>query len=241
MTASSCDDKGTTWFFSSCGGILELRQGIQASSCVGPGSSFFHSTSEGELGVALESLQGKATSSRLVSRTKCSSPAVTGISGSHSSLTRWVRPHLEEKQRTPLSSRVATCISWSPLSGLKGVRPPVEFGERTPDCSPEHAGKEGPHLTMTGPLVGFLKLWRQCGVSHEVRWGYQGASTVAPGKTGLHAVGRGSTALLLSQGRGLGPQDPLKKDSLGLSWDVAGNPGFPRIVLVTLRSFSGCV
>ena len=37
--ASSCDDEGTKCFFSSCGGILELRRGIQASSCVGPGKS----------------------------------------------------------------------------------------------------------------------------------------------------------------------------------------------------------
>lgn len=29
----------TTWFFSSYGGILELRRGIQAASCVGPGKS----------------------------------------------------------------------------------------------------------------------------------------------------------------------------------------------------------
>ena len=26
----------------------------------------------------------------------------------------------------------------------------MEFGERTQDCSPGHAGKEGPHLAMTG-------------------------------------------------------------------------------------------
>ena len=69
IRASSCDDEGTTWFFSSCGGILLLQQGIHASSCVGPGSPVFHSTWEGELGVALESLQDKETSSRLVSRT----------------------------------------------------------------------------------------------------------------------------------------------------------------------------
>ena len=37
VRASSCDDEGTTWFFSSCGGILELRRGFQASSCFGPG------------------------------------------------------------------------------------------------------------------------------------------------------------------------------------------------------------
>ena len=45
--------------------------------------------------------------------------------GSHSSLTRWVTPRLEWKQRTPLSSRVATRNSWSPMSGLKGVKRPV--------------------------------------------------------------------------------------------------------------------
>ena len=36
---TSCDDGGATWFFSSYGGILELRRGIQAASCVGPGKS----------------------------------------------------------------------------------------------------------------------------------------------------------------------------------------------------------
>ena len=35
--ASSCEEVGTTLFFSSCGGILELGRGFQASSCVGPG------------------------------------------------------------------------------------------------------------------------------------------------------------------------------------------------------------
>ena len=35
--ASSCQEVGTTWFFSSCGGIRELRQGSQAPSWVGPG------------------------------------------------------------------------------------------------------------------------------------------------------------------------------------------------------------
>ena len=37
--ASSCDGGGTTGFFSSCGRILELQQGIQDASCVGPGKS----------------------------------------------------------------------------------------------------------------------------------------------------------------------------------------------------------
>ena len=35
--ASFCQEVGTTWFFSSCGGILELRRGSQPSPCVGPG------------------------------------------------------------------------------------------------------------------------------------------------------------------------------------------------------------
>ena len=37
----------------------------------------------------------------------------------------------------------------------------------------------------------FLELRRQCGVSHEVRQGAQGASHVAPGKSGLHVRGEG--------------------------------------------------
>ena len=39
--------------------------------------------------------------------------------------------------------------------------------------------------------VGFLELRRQCGVSHEVRCGAQGASHVVPGKSDLHAGGEG--------------------------------------------------
>ena len=74
----------------------------------------------------------------------------------HYRLTRGIWPRLEGKQRTWLSSRVATRISWSPLSGLKGVNP-LQFGERTRDCSPGHAGKEGPHLEMTGASRGFSR------------------------------------------------------------------------------------
>ena len=39
VKGSYCDDGGTTWFFSSCGGFLELRRGIQDVSCVDPGKS----------------------------------------------------------------------------------------------------------------------------------------------------------------------------------------------------------
>ena len=34
-----CDDGVTRWVFSSCGGFLDLRRGIQDASCVGPGKS----------------------------------------------------------------------------------------------------------------------------------------------------------------------------------------------------------
>ena len=54
-------------------------------------------------------------------------------------------------------------------------------------------------------------------------------------------VVRGSAALLLSHGRGIGPQEVLKKESRGLSRVVAGNPGFPQLVLVTSGSISGCL
>ena len=40
----------------------------------------------------------------------------------------------------------------------------------------------------------FLELRRQCGVSQEVRQGAQGASHMAPGKSGLHVRGEGAPA-----------------------------------------------
>ena len=45
--------------------------------------------------------------------------------------------------------------------------------------------------------MGFLELWRQCGVSHEVRQGAQGASRVAPGKSGLLVRGEGERVIAL--------------------------------------------
>ena len=57
--ASSRNDRRTSWFFSSCVGILELGRGTEVASCVAPGKSNFHSSYEGEMRIALESLQGK--------------------------------------------------------------------------------------------------------------------------------------------------------------------------------------
>ena len=164
-------------------------------------------------GLHLSQCRTKKTSFRLVSRTEFSSTGATRISGSHSRLTQVVRPRLEGKQRTLLSSRVATCISWRLLSGLKGVRPPVEFGEWTRDCSLGHVGKEGPHLTMMGASREFSRAAVPVWGFHEVGRGAQGASRVAPGKSGLHECSRGSASLPSSHGRGIRPQSALKKDS----------------------------
>ena len=57
--ASSCDDGGTSWFFSSYSGILELRRGTQGASQFGAGKYNLHSSYEWEPGISLESLQGK--------------------------------------------------------------------------------------------------------------------------------------------------------------------------------------
>ena len=61
----------------------------------------------------------------------------------------------EEKDCTLLSSRDGYFLE--PTEWPKVVKPTVEFGERTQDCSPGHAGKEGPHFAMTGASRGFSR------------------------------------------------------------------------------------
>ena len=56
--------------------------------------------------------------------------------------------------------------------------------------------KQVPHLVMTGRIVGFLELRCLNGVSEEVRRGAQGASLMAPGKSGLLARGEGVRVIL---------------------------------------------
>ena len=155
-----------------------------------------------------------------MSRSSCSSPGATGISGLRSRLTRGVRPRLDWKQRTPFSSPATTGISWSPPSGLKGVKPPVEYGERTHDCSLGHAGNEGPHIVITGESRSFSRAEEPVWVSHEVRQGAQGASCVAPGKSVLHERGDGERVIALE------------------SW--YGNRASRRIEEAPSRSFKSC-
>ena len=47
------------------------------------------------------------------------------------------------------------------------------------------------------------------------------------------------SGLLLSHGRGIGPQDAFKGESRGLSRVAARNPGFPRLVTVNSRASQG--
>ena len=68
--------------------------------------------------------------------------------------------------------------------------------------------------------MGFLELRRQCGVSHEVRLGAQGASRVAPGKSGLLARGDGERVIALE------------------SWE--GTSASRHVEERLSRSFSGC-
>ena len=91
--------------------FLELRRRTQGASRVPLGKSNLHSSSEGELGIALESLQGKWTSSMLVSRNSMFLSSGDRDLGVAFNVHRGVRPHLEWKQRTPLSSQVVTDIS----------------------------------------------------------------------------------------------------------------------------------
>ena len=166
----------------------------------------------------------------------------TGISGLHSRFTWGVRPHLELKQRTLLSSPVATGISWNPLSGLKGVKPPMKFLEGTRDCSLGPAGKEWPHLAMTGESCGFSRIvMGSLGFLSNYDRIVSGPLVLPLGSPVSIQVARGSTGLLSNHGRVIGPQFVLKGESRGLSRVAAGNFGFPRVVTVTAGSFSWCL
>ena len=67
--ASSLDDGGILWFFSSCsvtcGVSLKLRREIQGASRVAPGKSSLHSSCEGESSISLESWRWNRASRRV--------------------------------------------------------------------------------------------------------------------------------------------------------------------------------
>ena len=122
--------------------------------------------------------------------------------------------------------RQASCGIWSEDSGLLS-RP---YRKRRPSPRDDE-----------GVSWGFSS----CGASVCFLTGYDGELreplVLCQGSQVSMRVGRGTTSLLSSHGRGIGPQDALKKDSRVLSQVSAGNPGFPRFVQVTSGSFSGCL
>ena len=95
----------------------------------------------------------------------------------------------------------------------KGVKPPLQFGERTQDCSPGQAGKEGPHIAMTGASHGFPQAAAPMGVFSRGTMGYSGSLLCGTREVSFPACGEGSVSLLWSHGRGIGHQETLKKDS----------------------------
>ena len=122
----------------------------------------------------------------------------------------------------------------------KKVKPPVEFGERTQDCSLGPAGKEGPHLVMMGESRGFSRAAMQrMGFPSSYDGELWEPLLWRQGSQVSMRVARGSASLLLSHGRGIAPQDALKKDSRGLLRVGAGNPCFPRLVPVISGRYKG--
>ena len=95
--------------------------------------------------------------------------------------------------------------------------------------------------------MGFLRLLRPWGFSHEARLGSQGTSRVAPGKSGIHAHGEGERVMALESWEGTrastGVEEGLSRSFSG----CGGKPSFPstsardlnEIPMVPLRG-EGC-
>ena len=89
--------------------------------------------------------------------------------------------------------------------------------------------------------MGFLELQRQCGVSHEVLRGAQGASHVALGTSGLHAHCEGERVIALESWKVYRASRTVKE---GLSRSFVGHgskPWVPSTSAVASGSFSVCL
>ena len=240
--ASSCEDVETTWFFSSCGRILEFRRGFQASSWVALGSPISHSSSEGNLGVALESLQGQRDLIKACVRELIF-------------LSREVRDlgvAFQAPSGSQASSRGEAKDSALLSSGDADLLEPTEWPQGSPAYS--SVWREDP---------GFLsRPCRNRRPSAREDGGVSGVSSSCGARGGfllrhdkdlreplvrrqgsqvsMH-VARGSASWHSSHWRGLGPRDALKKDSRFLSRGAAGNPRFPRLLPGTLGNFPRCL
>ena len=115
---------------------------------------------------------------------------------------------------------------------LKGVQPPLPFGERTRDCSPGHAGKEGPQLTRTGVVWGLPRCvwvdWKDSleeempAHSSVLAWRIPGMGepgAIAPNPVESREAPPNSTVPLTSQ------RHPEKLHEV--TGTCRGNPGFP--------------
>ena len=232
------------WIFSSCCGILELRRGFQASSCVGPGKTNLPFELRGKAGGCTRVTAG----SKRPHLGLCPGPNVPlkGRQGSQGGVPDspgesglpW---RASKGRRSPFKSRRRSLGAHWVASREAGLLFSLERGLEIA----LQAMQERKALTSRGRgrLRGFLELRRPWGFSHEARPGALGASGVVPGKSVLPSmrVASGSASWLSSHGRGLGPQDALKRDSRVLSRVVAGNPRFPRLLPGTLGNFPGCL
>ena len=83
--------------------------------------------------------------------------------------------------------------------------------------------------------MGFLRLLRPWGFSHEARRGPQGASCAAPGKSGLHAHGEGELVITLESWEtarsSRGVEEGLSRSFSG----CGGKPSFPLTSAGDLR------
>ena len=133
-------------------------------------------------------------------------------------------------------------VSWSPMNGPTGSQ--TSCGDLRGDSGllsrPCRNRRDSCHSDERITWL-FLSCGATFGISLKLRRRTQGASRVAPGKSGLHSSCEGECSIALKSGWGIGPQDMLKGESQGLSQVAAGNPGFPRLVMVTSGSFSWCL
>ena len=113
--ASSGDDGGNSWFFSSCGGKLDFSRVMTENSgslpCCSRKSSL-NSSCEGELGIALKSLQGNQASICIE----------VGISRSFSSWGRklWIPSSCDGDLRELLMVPMGSQESFRVVRGLSG-------------------------------------------------------------------------------------------------------------------------
>ena len=239
---SCCEDDGTTWFFSSCGGILELRRGFQASSWVGPGKPKLPFELRGKAGGCARVTAGPkrphlgvcpGPNSPLMGRqvSQGRTPDSPGEPGLASRGSKGLRSPFEPRHGSLGAHRVASRESSHFFSLERGLGIALQ------------ARQEKRALTSRGRgrLRGFLELRRPWGFSHKARRGSQEPLVRRKGSQVSMGEARGSASLLSSPGRGLGPGDALKKDSRGLSQGAAGNPRFPRLLPGTLGNFPGCL